>query len=114
MASTRFINSIAGQIIYEPYESYNGNGKIFIFNQTQKIVNNEGGIPRVMVRFYGTEIGEDFTMQIQVIDLFIINQINLEFTNVDDLQNFQMEVIEGIKENLYLNTLSDIHHLFFE
>ena len=35
-------------------------------------------------------------MQIQVIDLF------LEFTNVDDLQNFRMEVFEGIKENLYL------------
>ena len=96
MASTGFINSIEGQIIYENLESYNINGKNFIFNQTHKIVNNEGGIPRIYIRFYGKKIGEDFMMQIQVIDLF------LEFTNVDDLQNFRMEVFEGIKENLYL------------
>ena len=114
MASTRFINSIEGQIIYEKLESSNVNGKNFIFNQTHKIVNNEGGILRVYIRFYEKEIGEDFTMQIQVVDLFLINGIILEFTNVDDLQNFRMEVLEGIKENLYLNTLSDIRHLFFE
>ena len=95
-------------------DSFGFNGKNFIFNQTQKIVNNQIGIPRVLLHFYGTEIREDFTMQIQVIDLFLINRINLEFTNVDDLQNFRMEVFEGKKENLYLNTLNDIRHLFFE
>ena len=58
LASTGFINSIEGQIIYENLESYNINGKNFIFNQPHKIVNNEGGIPRVYIRFYGKKKSE--------------------------------------------------------
>ena len=112
------INSITGRIIHNKFESFEINGKTFISRNDHKIVETESGVPRVYIRFYGTSIEERWTMQIHVIDLFVLNRIDLYLTNIDgfdieaDMGNFETEFYDGMKEVLYLESVSDVRHLF--
>ena len=112
------IDSIAGRIVHTKFESFEINGKNFIYRNDHKIVENESGVPRVYIRFYGTSIEERFSMQIHVIDLFVLNRIDLYLTNIDgfDIEavmgNFETEFYDGMAEALYLESVSDVRHLF--
>ena len=75
-----YINAISGQTVFDKFETLEVHRKIFIFKNIEKIVSNEEGRPRVLIRFYGTSIGDLFTMRIHVVDLFLLKRIHLEFS----------------------------------
>ena len=57
-------------------------------------------------------------MQIHVIDLLYLKRIDLYLTNIDgfdieaDMGNFETEFYDGMEEVLYLESVSDVRHLF--